>query len=113
MATQTVWCLLAGNYGLWDQHAALIWVHRNIRSFGGDPDNITIFGEGARGASVSFQVRESHLAERGLPGPSTRTSASLLKSKETVKKTIVDIGTDYIFLVPTQAALYLHPANAK
>lgn len=34
-------------------------------------------------------------------------------SRETVKTTIVDIGTDYIFLVPTQAALYLHAANAK
>lgn len=33
-------------------------------------------------------------------------------SKETVKKTVVEIGTDYIFLVPTQTALYLHAANA-
>uniref|UniRef100_A0A8C9YY12 Carboxylic ester hydrolase n=1 Tax=Sander lucioperca TaxID=283035 RepID=A0A8C9YY12_SANLU len=33
-------------------------------------------------------------------------------SKETIKKTVVEIGTDYIFLVPTQAALYLHAANA-
>lgn len=33
-------------------------------------------------------------------------------SQETVKKTIVAIGTDYIFLVPTQAALYLHANNA-
>ncbi|XP_050949965.1 carboxyl ester lipase, tandem duplicate 2 isoform X2 [Labeo rohita] len=45
-----------GNYGLWDQHAAIAWVHRNIRNFGGNPDNITIFGESAGAASVNFQI---------------------------------------------------------
>ena len=32
--------------------------------------------------------------------------------QETIKKTVVEIGTDFIFLVPIQAALYLHAANA-
>uniref|UniRef100_A0A3B3VG45 Carboxylic ester hydrolase n=1 Tax=Poecilia latipinna TaxID=48699 RepID=A0A3B3VG45_9TELE len=47
---------LPGNYGLWDQHAAISWVHRNIRAFGGNPDNITIFGQSAGAASVNFQM---------------------------------------------------------
>uniref|UniRef100_A0A3B1JTH7 Carboxylic ester hydrolase n=1 Tax=Astyanax mexicanus TaxID=7994 RepID=A0A3B1JTH7_ASTMX len=51
---------LPGNYGLWDQHAAIGWVFRNIKAFGGDPSNITIFGESAGGASVSFQMLSPH-----------------------------------------------------
>ena len=46
----------SGDYGLTDQQAALRWSQRNVGRFGGDPRNLTIFGESAGGLSVHAQL---------------------------------------------------------
>ena len=67
-STSTYFCILSiisgflstgdmsapGNYGLQDQLLALKWVRKNVQHFGGNPNSVTLFGESAGAASISY-----------------------------------------------------------
>ncbi len=55
---------ISGNYGILDQIAALTWVYENIAAFGGNPSNITVFGQSA--GSMSTQVLISSPLSKGM-----------------------------------------------
>lgn len=48
--------VIPGNYGMKDQVMAMRWVKENIAKFGGDPDQVTIFGESSGGASTGYHL---------------------------------------------------------
>ncbi len=69
----------SGNYGLMDQIFALKWVKENIAAFGGDPENITIFGQSAGGGSVQ-SIMTSPLAKGLFKRAIIQSAGSPLKS---------------------------------
>ncbi len=75
---------VSGNYCILDQIAALQWVRRNIAAFGGDPDNVTAFGESAGGASIN-RLLATPLA-RGLFRRVILESSQILMSRDTKTK---------------------------
>ncbi|XP_037278506.2 acetylcholinesterase-1 [Rhipicephalus microplus] len=82
---------LPGNFGLWDQHLALNWVRKNIASFGGDPDEVTLIGQSSGAISVGLQAsspKQQGLFKRAVLMSSTPLSLILGFSHRGVGKFI-------------------------
>jgi para-nitrobenzyl esterase len=74
------------NLGILDQISALRWVQRNISSFGGDPNNVTIFGESAGGSSVVALTASTQAHQLFAKGWAMSPSLLQLRSKSAAKE---------------------------
>ena len=88
-----------GNYGTMDQIASLKWVKKNIQAFGGDPNNVTIFGQSAGGRSVTWLMVSD--AAKGLFHKAIAQSAQQSPLRGMTDKRFgltpeVDIGAKYM-----------------
>jgi para-nitrobenzyl esterase len=104
---------VSGNYGMLDAIAALQWVQRNVAAFGGDPGNVTIFGESA-GANLAAALVASPRAEGlfhraiaqsgGFMGLSMARTGTLARAEEAGAKALADVGIGSVAEARTKPA---------
>lgn len=117
-----------GNFGIQDQREAMAWVQQHIGAFGGNPDDVTIFGESAGGNSVynhlaqkaSFQYYHKAIIESGVYDEGAQTAANAEQLYETILSKASCITLDCLvkmsasdLLALTKVALPMGSRNAK
>jgi para-nitrobenzyl esterase len=104
---------ISGNYGMHDAIAALRWVQRNIAAFGGDPANVTIFGESAGANLVAALVASPQAAglfqraiaqSGGFMGLGMARTGTLARAEEAGVKALADAGLASIAEARTKPA---------